>query len=280
MSTVGTKAFLGGIEVNVSNLYLGNVDALINPFTKPQFPTNGLIAAFDATNTNSYPGSGSQWYDLSANKLVATTFSSSTFPTYNSTNFELTFAGEGSTNALYAYISSSVNTGSIIQDFSQVMWLRQPDFGGGAERGIVNLQNTAPASINFDAISFDQNANYFRLTSAFAARNVTANVEETVFNSYLMIAATRTSGTNNFRIYREGGELIGSGSYTPSVYTGTAASGLAILMGTRFFNNVANSYPADGWWTGSLSSVIMYNRALSSDELDAIYKLGRFGIKV
>lgn len=275
---VGIKAFLGNIEVNYANLFLGDKNSYINPSSLPQIPTNGLIALFDATNTLSYPGTGNVWYDLSPNKLVATTFSSSTFPAYSAENAELTF--NYTNTALYAYISSSVATGSIIQDFTQIMWLRQPDEGGGGERGIVNLQNTAPSSINFDAISFDQNANYFKLTSAFAARNVTADVQETVFNSYLMVAATRASGTNNFRIYREGGNLIGSGSYTPSVYSGTSASGLAILMGTRFFNNVANSYPSDGWWSGSLSSVIMYNRALSQSELDIIYAAGRFGLSV
>jgi hypothetical protein len=276
MAEVSTQAFLGGNQIGL--YYIGDSESAINPFTKPQFPTSGLIAAFDATNTQSYPGSGNVWYDLSPNKLVATTFSSSTFPAYSSTDLDFTF--NFTNTALYAYISSSVTTGSKIQDFTQVMWIKQPDDGGGSERGIVNLQNTAPSSIDFDAVSFDQDGNYFKLTSAFAARNVTADVEETVFNSYLMIAATRTSGTNNFRIYREGGNLIGSGSYTPATYTGTAASGLAILMGTRFFNNVANSYPGDGWWSGSLSSVIMYNRALSSDELDSMYKFGRFGIEV
>jgi len=275
---VGVKAFLGNIEVNYANLFLGDKNSYINPASLPKIPTNGLIALFDVTNTLSYPGTGNVWYDLSPNKLVATTFSSSTFPAYSAENAELTF--NYTDTALYAYISSSVATGSIIQDFTQVIWLRQPDAGGGGERGIVNLQNTAPSSINFDAISFDQNANYFKLTSAFAARNVIADVEETVFNSYLMIAATRTSGTNNFKIYREGGNIIGSGSYTPATYTGTSASGLAILMGTRFFNNVNNSYPADGWWSGSLSSLIMYNRALSQSELDTIYAAGRFGLSV
>jgi len=280
MSVEGTKVFLGNIEITPTNLFLGSNSAQINPFTK-QFPTSGLIAAFDVTNIQSYPGSGSVWNDLSTNRLVATTFSSSTFPTYNSTDFEFTFAGDGATaNALYAYISSSVATGSIIQDFTQIVWAKQPDAGTGAERGIVNLQNTLAGSVIFDGISFNQDTNRFRLTSANADRNVTADVQETVFNSYLMIASTRTSGTNNFRIYREGGNLIGSGSFTPLLYAGTAANGLAILIGNRFFNNPTSTYVADGWWSGSLSSIIMYNRALSSDELDSIYKLGRFGIEV
>lgn len=276
MAIGGTRAFLGDIELNVSSLKLGNEKALLNPFTKPTLPTNGLIAYFDATNASSYPGSGTQWFDLSSNALVATAFSSSVFPTYNSTNKEFNF--DGTSMALYSFISSSIGTGSVIKDFTQITWLKQPDAGGGLERGIIGLQNTSPSTIEFDALSFDQNNNKFRLTSANAARNVTANTTETVFNSYLMIASTRTSGTNNFRIYREGGELIGSGSYTPFTYTAIPNGGLAIIMAQRFYNNPASSWAADGWWTGSLSSVIMYNRALSATELDSIYSLGRTGI--
>lgn len=276
MAIGGTRAFLGDIELNVSSLKLGNEKALLNPFTKPTLPTNGLIAYFDATKASSYPGSGTQWFDLSSNALVATTFSSSVFPTYNSTNKEFNF--DGTSMALYSFISSSIGTGSVIKDFTQITWLKQPDAGGGLERGIIGLQNTSPSTIEFDALSFDQNNNKFRLTSANAARNVTANTTETVFNSYLMIASTRTSGTNNFRIYREGGELIGSGSYTPFTYTAIPNGGLAIIMAQRFYNNPASSWAADGWWTGSLSSVIMYNRALSATELDSIYSLGRTGI--
>ena len=35
----------------------------------PRVVTNGLVLALDAANPNSYPGSGTTWYDLSGNNL-------------------------------------------------------------------------------------------------------------------------------------------------------------------------------------------------------------------
>lgn len=283
---VGVLAYLGDIEVNYANLFLGDKNSFINPYTKPQIPTNGLIALFDATNPSSYPGTGNIWYDLSPNGLVATPFSSSTFPTYNSTNKGLDF--NGTSDSLYTFISSSVNTGSIITNFTQIIWLSQPDTGTGTERGITNLQTTNPASIDFDAISFNQDEtpfpplapDAFRLTSAFAARNVTPNVTETVFNEYMMVTATRAGGANNFILYRQSAEVLGTNSYQPATYQATAAAGTAMLMGQRFFNNTNGTYPSDGWWSGSLSAVLMYNRALSAAEIQLIYSIGRFGLSI
>jgi Concanavalin A-like lectin/glucanases superfamily len=278
MAQAGLLAYLGDIEVNYGNLYLGENNSFINPSSIPTIPKNGLIAVFDATNPSSYPGTGNYWYDLTTNGLVATTFSSSTFPSFNSVEKGLEF--NGTSNAVYAYISSSVATGSIISNFTQVAWLKLQNTTSGNERGFVNLQNTAPSSINFDAISFNQSNNSYRLTSAFADRNVTPNVTETVFNEYMMVVATRTAGSGNFKIYRQDGQEVGNGSFQPVNYSATAASGLAVLMGQRFFNNTNATYPADGYWSGSMSSMIMYNRALSQSEIQTIYYAGRFGIKV
>jgi len=52
-------------------------------FYGPKIITNGLVLYLDAANRNSYPGSGTSWYDLSGNGNTATLTNG---PTFNSSN--------------------------------------------------------------------------------------------------------------------------------------------------------------------------------------------------
>ena len=66
----GTLAYIGGIKINASSLYLGDIPALINPtYARPGIPLDGLMAYYDATKTESYPGSGTTWFDISGNNI-------------------------------------------------------------------------------------------------------------------------------------------------------------------------------------------------------------------
>jgi uncharacterized membrane protein len=94
-----------------------------------------------------------------------------------------------------------------------------------------------------------------------------------------MMTATRTSGTNNFKLYKDT-SIIATGSHTPIVYTSTTSSQLYLPIGQRFFNSATNSWPADGWWSGSISSMIVYNRVLTDSEIAQIYSAGRTGINI
>ena len=58
-------------------------------FTGPNIVTDGLILALDAANPNSYPKSGTTWYDLSGNNNHVTLYNS---PIYNSQGW-LSFDG-------------------------------------------------------------------------------------------------------------------------------------------------------------------------------------------
>jgi hypothetical protein len=48
----------------------------------PRIVTDGLVLCLDAADRNSYPGSGSTWYDLSGNNYNGT-ISGATFTTFN-----------------------------------------------------------------------------------------------------------------------------------------------------------------------------------------------------
>ncbi len=274
MAIQTTQIFLGSTPIPF--YYVGEDQVGLFPKSETNIPTNGLIALFDATNVNSYPGSGSQWNDLTPNKIVASIYSSSVFPTFNATDKEFNF--NGTNQALIANISSSINTGSIIQDFTQIMWMKIPGTQGGNSRGTIGLQTSVGAA-SFDSITWNDDTNVWRLQSNENFRNVISAQTETVFNTYYMMTATRTSGVNNFKLYKDT-SVIATGSHTPIIYTATTSSQLYLPIGQRFFNSLAQAWPADGWWSGSISSMIVYNRALLDFEIAQIYDVGRTGIKL
>jgi hypothetical protein len=274
MAIEATQIFLGSTPIPF--YYVGEDQVGLFPKSETTIPKNGLIALFDATNEASYPGSGNQWNDITLNKIVASPYSSSTFPTFDATNKEFNF--NGTNQALIANISSSINTGSIIQDFTQIMWMKIPGTQGGNSRGTIGLQ-TSLGTTTFDSITWNDDTNVWRLQSDENFRNAVSAETETVFNTYYMMTATRTSGTNNFKLYKNT-SVIANGSYTPVVYTATPTSELYLPIGQRFFNTLSGAWPADGWWSGSISSMIVYNRALTDAEITEIYNVGRTGIKI
>jgi hypothetical protein len=275
MAIATTQVFLG--DTPIPFYYIGEEQVGLFPQTQTSIPTNGLIYLFDATNVNSYPGSGSQWNDLTINRLAASPFSSSAFPTWDNTNKEFNF--NGTNQALIANISSSIYTGSIIKDFTQIMWMKIPGTQGGDSRGTVGLQTSIGVTV-FDSITWNDNTNAWRLQSNDNFRNAASVQTETVFNTYYMMSATRTSGTDNFKLYKDT-SIIATGSFTPVTYTATVSSEVYSAFGQRLYNTAGTpNWASDGWWSGSLSSVILYNRALSDAEIAQIYNAGRTGITI
>ena len=51
-------------------------------FAGPNLTTDKLILCLDAANTNSYPGSGTTWYDLSGNERHGTLINEPTFQSH------------------------------------------------------------------------------------------------------------------------------------------------------------------------------------------------------
>jgi hypothetical protein len=66
MPEVGTQVYLGNTEINAAGLYFSNNLVSINSFTSagPTYVTNGLVLYMDSTVAASYPGSGTNWYNL------------------------------------------------------------------------------------------------------------------------------------------------------------------------------------------------------------------------
>ena len=78
----------------------------------PRIVTNGLVLCLDASDRNSYPGSGTTWYDVSNNGNHATLTNGPTFSTSNGGIF--TFDGSND----YADVSLNLRNSFATTTFS------------------------------------------------------------------------------------------------------------------------------------------------------------------
>jgi len=81
----------------------------------PKIVTDGLVLCLDAADENSYPGSGTTWYDLSGNNNTADISNYANTPTFDSTTNSFNF---NSDKRFYIDISELNNTDS----YSVVWW--------------------------------------------------------------------------------------------------------------------------------------------------------------
>ncbi len=265
MPEVGLKAFLGNTEIFVNNAYLGATQIAINPYNLPGklVPSDGLVFYVDASVPQSYPGSGTVWKDLSGNDKNFTTYNSSTFPTYSATSSSFVF--NGTTNVLSARNTGSLNS---ITSNTQLAWVKLATLtptGSSVGEGVVNNGENAQEN-GFDALEFNEVvASRWSDIRAGGGNFVTASSNETSLD-WLLIGVTRT--TNSYKLWRNGVEIGSSTAYSPQTYTDGR-----FAIGNRHSNGAG--WISNGYFGGEISMVLMYNRALSAQEIDYIYKLGR-----
>jgi hypothetical protein len=109
-----------------------------------------LIFYLDAVNLKSYPGSGSTWYDLSANKNNFTLFNTPTYTSNGSTGTYLTFNGSNqyarSTNAInfnaYSAITIEIGYRTTVTNATQILYETTGTGGSTATGGITLLMNS------------------------------------------------------------------------------------------------------------------------------------------
>ena len=104
----------------------------------PSIVTNGLVLYLDAANIKSYPGSGSNWNDLSGNNNNATLTDP---PTYSNNGFLF----NGSSN--YATINNSVSLQPGLNSWSVEFWINLQSVGIGDYPQIIGSR---PWSTNTD----------------------------------------------------------------------------------------------------------------------------------
>jgi hypothetical protein len=216
----------------------------------PSIVTDGLVLYVDAANTKSYPGSGTTWSDLSRSGNNGTLVNG---PTFNS--------GNGG-SIVFDGTNDRVNLGNILNfgtnDFTIEFWCRKSAVG-----------NTYPKVISkgFYQLSGWTILLYLdSLTFAYGNPQVGAGYlfPYTVTNRWIHGTVVRNS--NQLTVY--GNSQPG----TPLTITNNLTS--------TFNFTIGNSGTFEEPWGGNVSSVKVYNRALSAQQIQQNYNAtkSRFGL--
>ena len=223
-------------------------------FLGPRIVTSDLVLYLDAANTKSYLGTGTAWSNLSGTSNTGTLTNGPTFSSAN--GGQIVFDGVDD----YAGTSSNIGTASAA---TLLVWLKrngnQPAF-----TGILFDRTTAANGLNFrdttNQIGYHWNdaiATYNWVSGLTVPDGVwcmcAISISSTSATAYLCQASGITSATNS----------VSHSSITLGIFNVGRDPGQA----TRYFK-------------GSISSAMIYTRALTAAEVAQNYNAlrGRFGI--
>jgi len=231
------------------------VKNIFDEFTGAPVVDSSLVLWLDAGQTSSYPGTGTTWTDLSGSGFNGTLTSG---PTYNASNGG-SIAFNGSTNYVENGVISLtsgtaitvavwVNCGSSQMQYADIL-----DYNHSPTGGFVIQQD-----------SNTLNAFYFAYYNG-SGFDVTPTITVPT-NTWCQLVFVK-SGTSTIGYLNS----VNTVSYTGSAnFTGTGYNlnwGRCISIATRYLN-------------GKIATVMIYNRALSSNEVTTNYNAlrGRYGI--
>jgi hypothetical protein len=219
------------------------------PGLVPPIVTDGLVVHLDAGNSNSYPGSGTTWYDLSGNGNDGTISGA----TYDSANGgSLSFDG---TNDYVSFSPTSANLNLFPITLS--FW---------ATPGGEVINKYIASSFNGYRVSFTTNGIngfYFISNSSYT-------------NNYNNSYGSGTVGTfsNGVMIVDDSGVkfylndlLVGSNTWNGSSGATTTSTNLRLALYTSYMN-------------GNIAQVSIYNKALTPSEVTQNFDAlkGRYGL--
>ena len=214
----------------------------------PNIVTNGLVLALDAANPKSYPGSGTNVYDLSGRENNSTLNNGATY----STSYGGVFSFDGTNDFL--------NTGNGADTtFSHTAgWTVQFSFNP------ITFTNTYPGILVKGASSSSGVLLFYGSTGILVWKhnNTQTVLVDMDFNTWYNIAITY-SGTGSVLGYVNGVYITTLGSMAST----NSSSNLLLGLGDQYGNNL-------------LGPFFKYNRALSAKEIEQNYNVTktRFGL--
>lgn len=204
---------------------------------------SNLVLYLDAKNSNSYPGSGSVWNDLSGNGNNGTLVNE---PTYSSTNGgELIFNGTNQFVNCGNAANLQITVGTI------AAWIKA-DNTNSAFNGIVTKQFAWSLFVyNNELVSYDWGNSAIRSTNITVGDNTWRHVA-------MSFAETNGAPLNNAIIYVNGSPVL-----TTTVKSNS--QNVAVAIGDGSIPTVSQNFG------GSISQVTVYNRVLSESEITQNY---------
>lgn len=210
--------------------------------------TDNLVLWLDAANRRSYPGSGTTWTDMSGNANNGTLTNG---PTFSSTN-----QGSILLDGINDYVSLGTFTGFGSINRTINTWFIVTALPSGSNGRIISFP-ADDTSTDIPAYTLGVQSNGF-LGAGFGGNPYNGYVLNIsyIVNTWINIVASISS--NTITVYRNG---VLQGQATN---TGTVSNSPIAYIGR--YNNFYSQY-----LTGGVSTVQIYNRALSASEVQQNY---------
>jgi hypothetical protein len=213
----------------------------------PNVVTNGLVLNLDAANIKSYPGSGTVWRDLSGNNNSGSLVNGPTFSSANGGS--IVFDGSND------YVNLGNNTVAPTTDYSYSCWFKTSTVTGSI---LFGADNCGDSGGNYAFISAAGNVS-FRVIGGISLI-ITSSLQSND-NVWHNLTCIKTSTT--MYLYVDG-NLANTGLTPSSGITNTTYVRYIGIRGGTLSN--PSSCGGD-YYSGSVASVVMYNRALSAAEV-------------
>jgi len=240
--------FISGVNIS------GGVNFSLSATTSNVI-TNGLILQLDATNSSSYSGSGTTWTDLSGQSNNGTLVNS---PVYTANpgyfTFNLTNDRYVSTSGIISSLSTAtfiawVNSSQTQANYTNILMSRN---GMGSATNYATGMNITPYGNNAIGYHWNDNGSTYGWDSGLSVPN----------NAWSMMAVTVSST-----------EAIAYLGKSTGITTATNTTSHSTVVGPPlnfFISQDRGGGPGGGGYrnfVGSISQILIYNRALSNSEI-------------
>lgn len=221
----------------------------------PDIVTDGLVLCLDAANSKSYPGSGNIWHDL-INNVEATLYNT---PTYTETNAgSLSFDGLNE-NCRYSLALNKSLTVITWAKSNTENWYSTAGLGScRSQNGYILHNNQNSKTVHWYVMNGQVSASF-----SYVGGHTLSNIQTPTMYSLT------TNGTNEHKGYINQNLIFTQpGAISRSDSPASVQTNLASDFTNSRFNNI------------TLYSHLIYNRALSTNEISTNYNAlkGRFGL--
>ena len=234
----------------------------------PRIVTSGLVLALDAADVNSYPGSGTTWYDLSGNNYSASLNSGAAFNTsaqgitFDGTNDHATFVNDESISytPTDSFTLTAVFSLVDIQEYPDNLYATNTAlFGKGSTNGSVGLG--LRRETNGQLRIYVGSRGVSQLTESY---NIDANQIYSTTLTYTPVVQ----------------KLYVNGIFISETDTSSGAGGSFANEGWGIFTSKAVPGGNNQYGEGTVYTARLYNRALTAQEVLQNYNATktRFGL--
>jgi len=216
----------------------------------PKIVEDGLVFCVDAANKKSYPGAGTTWTDLTANK------DNGTLTNMDATNFSNDSAGSLSFDGANELIQFNSTTMPSAYPFSLSAWIKTTTLTGGDFRTVAAFGNTSN-NHQFAILGVDKNTSRARWTvrSGSSGLNALAIGGSAVNDGTPHFLVGVSASASDHRIYLDG------------VLIGTSTTSLTTPSYNTFNVGALQRSSTIQFFDGNIYLIHFYNRALSASEV-------------